>query len=93
MIKKGHEDLKTLRLYKGEGCKVCGNSGFKGRIGVFEVLEMEENIRELVLRQASSDEVTKQARANGMTSMMEDGVGMVLNGVTTIEEVLRVTRE
>ncbi len=93
LIKKGHEDLKTLRLYKGEGCKVCGNSGFKGRIGVFEVLEMEENIRELVLRQASSDEVTKQARANGMTSMMEDGVGMVLNGVTTIEEVLRVTRE
>ncbi|MBU2542738.1 GspE/PulE family protein [Patescibacteria group bacterium] len=91
--KKGYGDFDKLRLYKGGGCKVCGNSGYKGRIGVFEVLEMEENIRELVLHQASSDELTKQARENGMTTMMEDGVDMVLNGVTTIEEVLRVTRE
>ncbi|MFH1946864.1 MAG: GspE/PulE family protein [Candidatus Magasanikbacteria bacterium] len=91
--KKGYSDLGELRLYKGAGCKVCGNSGYKGRIGVFEVLEMEENIRELVLKQASSDELTKKARENGMTTMMEDGVDMVLNGVTTTEEVLRVTRE
>jgi type IV pilus assembly protein PilB len=81
------------RLYKGKGCKVCGSTGYIGRVGVFEVLEMKENIKELIIKRASSDEIVKAARSNGMTTMLEDGIQKVLQGVTTLEEILRVTKE
>jgi len=80
-------------LYMGQGCKVCDQTGYVGRIGVFEVLEMVENIKDLILKRASSDEFVKASRANGMTTMLEDGIEKVLQGVTTLEEVLRVTSE
>ncbi|MDA2936195.1 GspE/PulE family protein [Patescibacteria group bacterium AH-259-L05] len=90
----GHENLDKITLFKGNGCKACTESGYKGRIGVFEVLEMEENIRELVLGHASSNELMKKAvKENGMTTMLYDGLEKVFRGMTTIEEVLRVTRE
>ncbi|MCA9391817.1 type II/IV secretion system protein [candidate division WWE3 bacterium] len=90
---RGYKDLKKVRVYKGMGCQVCANTGYSGRIGIFEVLEMQENIKELVLQHASSDKIMKQAQNNGMTKMLEDGINKVLNGITTLEEVLRVTRE
>jgi type IV pilus assembly protein PilB len=82
---------KKATLFKGAGCKVCGNTGYTGRLGIFEVLEMAGNIKELILKRASSDEITKVAKTNGMTTMLEDGVEKIFNGVTTLEEVLRVT--
>ncbi len=86
-------DLTTARLYKGAGCKVCGDTGYSGRVGVFEVLEMEDNIKQLILKRASSDDILAAARENGMTTMMEDGIRKVFAGETTLEEVLRVTRD
>lgn len=89
--KKG-KNLDKLRLYHGDGCKVCNNTGFTGRIGVFEVLEMTDKIKELVVQRASSDKITALAISQGMSTMLEDGLDKVLNGQTTLEEVLRVTR-
>jgi len=90
---KGHEDLNKTILYKGNGCKVCGNTGYTGRIGIFEVLEMTDNIKDLIVKRASSGEIMKAAVKNGMTTMMEDGLDKVLNAFTTLQEVLRVTKE
>jgi type IV pilus assembly protein PilB len=96
------QDLKTAlkargqslaRLYRGTGCKVCGQTGYTGRVGVFEILEMSEAIKELILKRASSDDLAKAAREAGMTTMLEDGIEKVLQGITTLEEVMRVARE
>jgi len=89
---RGHKNLDNIMLYTGEGCKVCGDTGYSGRIGIFEVLEMDENIKDLIVARAQSDDIVKSARANGMTTMLEDGIGKVLSGVTTLEEVMKATK-
>jgi len=88
---EGYDDYRNLRIYKGMGCPVCGNTGFSGRLGVFEVLEMTEKIRELVIERASSDAILAAAKENGMTTMMHDGVRKIFKGDTTLMEVIRVT--
>jgi len=80
-------------LYRGKGCKVCGNSGFQGQIGIFELFRVTDAIRELILREATVAEVRKKAIEDGMTPMFEDGLNKVERGVTTIEEILRVVKE
>lgn len=80
-------------LFRGKGCKVCGNSGFQGQIGIFEFFRITDAIRELILREATVGEVRKKAIEDGMTSMFEDGLDKVERGVTTIEEILRVVNE
>ena len=84
---------KGFRLYRGKGCKLCNQTGYEGRIGIFEVLEMTEKIRQLVMKRANSDEIRQEALAAGMTSMLDDGLNKVVKGVTSIEEVVRVTKE
>jgi len=80
-------------LYKGRGCNVCGGSGFRGQIGIFEVFMVSENIRQLLLRLAPVSEIRSKAIEEGMITMFEDGLKKVERGVTTIEEILRVVRE
>ena len=89
----GKDKLEDIRLYKGKGCKVCGDTGYDGRLGIFEVLEITEEIRKVILADSSAGEIRKVAKEQGMRSMMEDGVDKVLKGMTTFEEVLRVTRQ
>ncbi|MEX0621889.1 MAG: GspE/PulE family protein [Candidatus Woykebacteria bacterium] len=84
---------KSPKQYKGKGCKVCNNEGFNGRIGVFEVLIVSEEIRELIFTKAPISEIEKQARKEGFKSMLEDGLDKVQSGSTTMEEVLRAVRE
>jgi len=91
--KRGYENLEEVILFKGAGCKLCGDSGYSGRIGIFEVLDIEENIRDLIVKRATSDAIMETARKNGMTTMLEDGIEKAKQGVTTIEEVLRVIHE
>lgn len=93
LAKKILKNKKQLRFYKSEGCKSCNNTGYTGRVGIFEMLEMMEDIRAMVARRATSDEINKKAIKDGMTTMLEDGINKALNGVTTIDEVLRVTKE
>jgi len=89
----GNGDLDKLRLYRGKGCKVCGETGYSGRIGVYEVLETNEGIRKLILAKESNDAIKKEAIASGMSTMLSDGAGKALNGITTMTEVLRVAKE
>lgn len=90
---KQHQmDKAGLRLYRGKGCKLCNHTGFQGRIGIFEVLEMNEKIKRLIMKQANSDDIRKQAIEDGMTSMFDDGIKKVLRGATTMEELLRATQ-
>ncbi len=87
-------DRAGLRLYRGAGCKVCKNTGYEGRLGIFEILEMKENIRKAIMKRATADELEQIAiKENGMRPMLEDGIAKALNGLTTIEEVLRVRGE
>ncbi|MFQ5585562.1 MAG: GspE/PulE family protein, partial [Thermodesulfobacteriota bacterium] len=91
--------LKHLRLpldtqfYKGEGCDACNGIGYRGRTGIFEFLVVDENVRGLIRMGASEDEIMKTAVAAGMKSMFTDGVQKVIDGITTIEEIRRVTDE
>src|SRR4030042_1628338 len=92
MLKKHFGTNATINLYKGNGCKVCHNTGYSGRLGVFEVLEISKEIHRLIAEKNDSDEINKQAIAEGMTTMLDDGLEKAAKGLTTIEEVLRVTK-
>jgi len=80
-------------IYWGEGCKNCNNSGYLGRTGIYEVLTLNEEIKDLILKRSSSYVLKEAALRNGMTTMLEDGILKVLSGITTIEEILRVIHE
>jgi len=78
-------------FYRAVGCEKCFQTGYRGRMGVFEIFRMTDGLRDLVLGEASEEAILKQARSEGMTTLLEDGVKKTLAGVTTIEELLRVT--
>lgn len=80
-------------LFRGRGCKVCGNSGFQGQVGIYELFRVTDAIREMILREATVGEIRKKAIEDGMTTIFEDGLDKVERGVTTIEEILRVVKE
>jgi type II secretory ATPase GspE/PulE/Tfp pilus assembly ATPase PilB-like protein len=84
----GKEDIK---VYRGKGCKACSNTGFKGRCGIYELLVVDDNIRELVLKKSTAQAIGDQARQAGMSTLREDGWDKVAKGITTVEEILRVT--
>lgn len=78
---------------RGKGCPECGGSSFKGRIGIFEVLKISEDLRKLIFDKASTQKLLEQARAEGFRLMVEDGLEKVAAGVTTIEEIIQAVRE
>ncbi len=85
------EELSQLVIHRGKGCGECANTGYAGRLALYEVLSMSDEIRSLVMSHASTDEIRKRAIAGGMTTLRENGLRKVREGSTTIEEVLRVT--
>lgn len=91
------EDMRVfkegnIKLYRGNGCDKCGNTGYKGRVGIFEFLEMSPKIAHLVLENASADQINSQAVEEGMLTLAQDGYLKVIEGLTTIEEVMRVAK-
>lgn len=93
LLKKHFGNKKTIRVYRGRGCSVCHKTGFSGRIGIFEVLEMNEEIQQAIVNRADASAIKKLAEKGGMSMMIDDGLRKVAAGVTTIEELLRVTKE
>lgn len=94
--KKFVEGVKTwdgVTLYKAIGCDQCGGEGYRGRNGIYEVLAMDTNIRKLVTQAATTEEIETEARKTGMTTMVEDGFSKIVQGVTSLEEVMRATKE
>jgi type IV pilus assembly protein PilB len=85
------EEAKTVKIQKGRGCAVCSNTGFKGRAGLYEVMEVDDEIRELVLVGASAVELKKKAIERGMITLRRSGLIKVAAGITTLEEVARET--
>jgi len=77
----------------GGGCDQCGGEGYRGRIGIYEVLDMDTDMQKLIVQSATTEEIEEKAKENGMLSMIMDGFGKAAQGMTTIEEVLRVTKE
>lgn len=80
-------------VYEAKGCKECNNTGYRSRIGIHEVLEVTDNIRDAIMKNLSANDIKKIAIQEGMTTIIEDGFNKVKDGITSIEEVLRVTRE
>ncbi len=85
------EVQKGITFYKHVGCEVCNNRGFKGRVGLYEVLEMSETLKDMILTGASAIELREQAQKEGMITLRRSGCRKVLDGVTTIEEIVRET--
>ncbi|OGE85894.1 MAG: hypothetical protein A3J48_00975 [Candidatus Doudnabacteria bacterium RIFCSPHIGHO2_02_FULL_46_11] len=80
-------------LYRGKGCDICGHSGFQGQTGIYEILQVSDKIRELMLKEAPVGEINQLAINEGMVTMFQDGMDKVQKGITAIEEVVRVVRE
>ncbi|MBM4135350.1 MAG: type IV-A pilus assembly ATPase PilB [Nitrospira sp.] len=85
------EEAKTIKCYKGRGCPTCNGSGYKGRIALYEVMTLRPEIKELVLEGASADEIKKNAARLGMKTLRMSGLTKVKDGITSVEEVIRVT--
>ncbi len=83
----------SMTLYRGEGCPACKNSGYKGRVGLYELMEMNETVRSLIVSKAASSTIKAAATQSGFKSLREAGIRKALEGVTSIEEVLRVTQD
>ncbi len=93
-LKLDEQSALPKLLYKGAGCSTCGNTGYKGRLGIFEMLSVSENIRRIIAASDFTlDALYKEAKQDGMITMFQDGLHKVESGMTTIEEVLRVIRE
>ena len=90
VLKKISADIREV--WTGRGCDACSGTGYKGRIGIFEVLPVAGPIRELIMKRASIKEMKDKATELGMRTLREDGIGKVIKGITTIDEVLRVTQ-
>ena len=84
-------DLKERTLYRGSGCDHCNNTGYRGRVGLFELMVMNDDIRELIMSNASTDELRKRAEHFGMVTLRAAGMQTMWDGVTTAEEVIRET--
>ena len=87
------DEVKSFTVYKGKGCTICNGTGYKGRLGLYEVMTMKEEIKELVLARASASEIKKEAIRSGMKTLRQSGMTKIKDGMTTIEEILRSTME
>jgi type IV pilus assembly protein PilB len=85
------DEVKSLRVKRGRGCERCNNTGYKGRVGLFEVLLFSDEIRDMILSGASSIELKRKAIEEGMVSLRMSGLQKIREGATTLEEVLRET--
>jgi type IV pilus assembly protein PilB len=85
------DELNGFKVYKGRGCERCGNTGYKGRVGLIEVMQVDDDIREMILSGSSAIELRKHAMESGMISLRRSGLAKIKDGVTTIEEVVRET--
>ncbi|MDD3607450.1 MAG: ATPase, T2SS/T4P/T4SS family [Candidatus Moranbacteria bacterium] len=90
---KNIKKVEDVSFYKGTGCDRCGGEGYRGRVGIYEVLEVTEAIQKVILANSTADEIEKVAKSEGMHNMMTDGIIKAIQGITTIEEVMRVTKE
>ncbi len=85
------QEIKTIKVFKGKGCPTCNGTGYKGRIGLYEVMEIDDDVRELILVGASAIELKKKSVEKGMLTLRQSGLIKIRDGITTMDEVLRET--
>jgi type IV pilus assembly protein PilB len=85
------EEVPSLRVHGARGCRACNGTGYKGRVGLYEVMEITEGIRDLIMVGATAVEIKRKALEEGMLTLRMSGLEKIKNGVTTVEEVLRET--
>ena len=90
-LKLGSYGIKKATFFRGQGCDDCFHTGYTGRLGIAEILMLSSTIRELILSRAQEHIIKKQARQEGLITLREEGLNMAVRGLTTLEEVLRVT--
>ena len=87
------EEIASYSCFKGNGCTQCGNTGFKGRVALYEVLPVKEEVRELILQGASGSEIKREAMRLGMKTLRQAALTKLKDGITTVEEVMKTTVE
>ena len=85
------EDLGGRKVYRGKGCELCNNTGYKGRVGLFELMIMNDELREMVMQNASVDALRDTSRTYGMVSLRDAGESFMWDGTTSAEEIIRET--
>jgi type IV pilus assembly protein PilB len=85
------EDLRGRKMYRPVGCDACKKSGYKGRKGIFELMEMNATMRDMVFKKEPVQKIKEQARLGGMVTLLEDGVRKIFDGLTSLEEVATIT--
>lgn len=93
LLPKNPDGTSKINLFRGRGCDECGKSGFLGRMGIFEVLPVSDKIAKMILSHSDSNDIAREAISEGMITMKQDGYLKALDGITTIEEVLRVAQD
>jgi type IV pilus assembly protein PilB len=83
-------DPGSVKLYRGKGCDYCKNTGYRGRTAIFEMIRINDEIRSMIMKNSSNNEIKEVAIKNGMRTLLDSGVEKALKGITTIDEVLRV---
>jgi len=91
MAKLPPDWLDKVTLYRGEGCEKCGDTGYKGRQGLYEVMAMNAGIRKLIMQKATTDELRDAAIEDGMLTLRMDGLKKLENGLTTLDEIMKET--
>jgi type IV pilus assembly protein PilB len=84
-------DIVGKTFYRGKGCDVCNNTGYKGRVGLFELMILNDDLRDMIMRNASRDDLREAARGYGMISLRDAGMDASFAGLTTVDEVIRET--
>ncbi len=93
LVPEKARDLSDVKFYKGEGCDKCNHSGYRGRVGIHEILEVTPNVAEMIMQRKSSQEIQEMGEQEGMVLLWEDGFVKAAQGITTIDEILRVSKE
>ena len=86
-----NDQVAEKKFYRGKGCDHCNNSGYRGRVGLFELMILNDDLREMIMQNASTDDMREQARKYGMVTLRDAGLKNMFEGITTPEEVIRET--
>jgi type IV pilus assembly protein PilB len=85
------DQLEGKKFYRGKGCERCNRTGYKGRLGIYELLIMNDEMRDMIMRNASTEELRNAARRHGMVTLRDSGMDGIFDGLTTADEVIRET--
>ena len=90
VLGKEEDPLSKLRVFRGKGCQLCNGSGFRGRLGIFELFEIDDQTKQMIVERRSAGVIRAAAIEKGMKTMLQDGLAKAFLGETTLDEVLRV---